>query len=77
MMEFSRGMLFVYRIDRGVVSAYPFLYYSLASVYAFKGEKDRAYENLRILNQREMMPSWMDMDMQRIWDSELKRWTGT
>ncbi len=46
-------------LDRGVVSAYPFLYYSLASVYAFKGEKDRAYENLRILNQREMMPSWM------------------
>jgi TolB-like protein len=35
-----------------------FIYYDLASVYAFKGEKEKAYENLRIFNQRHRMPSW-------------------
>jgi len=34
-------------------------YYDLASVYAFKGEKDKAYENLRIFNQRQVEHSWM------------------
>ncbi len=33
--------------------------YFLASVYAFRGEKDKAYENLRIFNLRQIMPSWM------------------
>ena len=33
-------------------------YYDLAAVYAFRGEKDKAYENLRIVNQRQMMPVW-------------------
>ena len=33
-------------------------YYDLATVYALKGEKDKAYENLRIFNQRQIMPNW-------------------
>jgi len=33
-------------------------YYDLATVYAFRGEKDKAFENLRIFNQRQIMPSW-------------------
>ncbi|MBA7522906.1 hypothetical protein ES705_15026 [subsurface metagenome] len=36
-----------------------YTYYNLAGVYAFRGEKDKAYENLRILNQRQRMPFWM------------------
>jgi len=36
-----------------------FSYYDLAGVYAFRGEKDKAYENLRIFNQRLRMPLWM------------------
>ena len=36
-----------------------FTYYDLAGVYAFRGEKDKAYENLRIFNQRQWMNSWM------------------
>ena len=34
-------------------------YYDLAGVYAFRGEKDKAYENLRIFNQKQRMPFWM------------------
>jgi len=34
-------------------------FYDLAGIYAFKGEKDKAYENLRIYNQRERMQLWM------------------
>jgi len=30
-------------------------YYDLAAVYAFRGEKDKAYENLEIFNQKESM----------------------
>jgi len=41
-------------------------YYDLAAVYAFQGENDKAYENLRIFNQKEMMPlsmvTWIKMD---------------
>ena len=36
-----------------------FTYYDLAAVYAFTGEKDKAYKNLRIFNQMQRMPSWM------------------
>jgi TolB-like protein/Tfp pilus assembly protein PilF len=31
-------------------------YYSLAAIYAFKGERDKAYENLKLMNQRQRMP---------------------
>jgi tetratricopeptide (TPR) repeat protein len=34
-------------------------YYDLAGVYAFKGEKDKAYKNLRIFNQIQRVPLWM------------------
>jgi tetratricopeptide (TPR) repeat protein len=34
-------------------------YYDLAGVYAFKGEKDKAYKNLRIFNQMQKIPLWM------------------
>ena len=36
-----------------------FTYWDLAGVYAFRGEKDKAYKNLRIFNQMQRMPSWM------------------
>ena len=34
-------------------------FYNLAAVYAFLGEKDKAFENLRLINQRSRMPLWM------------------
>jgi tetratricopeptide (TPR) repeat protein len=34
-------------------------YYHLAGTYAFKGERDKAYENLRTFNQRQSMPFHM------------------
>ncbi len=33
-------------------------YYDIAAIYAFRGERDKAYENLKIFNQRQMMPLW-------------------
>jgi len=33
-------------------------YYAFAAIYAFQGEKAKAYENLRLLNQRQRMPQW-------------------
>src|ERR1035437_1262270 len=36
-------------------------YYDLAGVYAFRGEKDKAYKNLRIFNQIQRIPLWMSM----------------
>lgn len=36
-----------------------YTYYDLAGVYAFRGEKDKAYENLRIFNQRQRNALWM------------------
>jgi tetratricopeptide (TPR) repeat protein len=35
------------------------LYYDMAGVYAFRGEKDKAYEHLRIFNQKQRMPFFM------------------
>ena len=34
-------------------------YYNLAAVYAFRGDKDKAYENLRIFNKRPRMSIWI------------------
>jgi len=34
-------------------------YYDLAGVYAFRGEKDKAYQNLRIFNQKKTMSKWI------------------
>jgi len=36
-----------------------YAYYDLAGIYAFRGEKDKAYENLRIFNRKQSMSSWM------------------
>jgi TolB-like protein/Tfp pilus assembly protein PilF len=38
-----------------------YTYYDLAGVYAFRGEKDKAYKNLRIFNQIQRVPFWMTM----------------
>jgi hypothetical protein len=35
------------------------LYKNLAAIYTFQGDKDKAYDNLRIINQRQRMPVWM------------------
>jgi tetratricopeptide (TPR) repeat protein len=37
----------------------PFTNYDLAGVYAFMGDKSKAYENLRIFNNAERFPLWM------------------
>ena len=34
------------------------VYYHLASIYAFKGEKNKGYKNLRIFNQKQKIPLW-------------------
>ncbi len=38
-------------------------YYSLAALHAFLGDKDKAYENLELMNQNEGMPKWMIKDI--------------
>ena len=37
-----------------------YLNYDLAGVYAFLGDREKAYGNLRIFNQRDKMPLWMN-----------------
>ncbi len=34
-------------------------YYDLAAVYAFRGDKNKAIENLRIFNKLQVIPIWM------------------
>jgi tetratricopeptide (TPR) repeat protein len=34
-------------------------YYNLAGLFAFEGDRIKAYENLKIFNRRNMMPLWM------------------
>ena len=34
-------------------------HYDLAGVYAFRGDKDKAYKNLKIFNQKQLIPKWM------------------
>ena len=38
-----------------------YAYYDLAGVFAFLGEKDKAFENLRIFNQKKIIHQWMVM----------------
>jgi hypothetical protein len=38
-------------------------YYDLAAVYAFRGEKDKAYKNLKIYNQSQRITLFMAMTM--------------
>ena len=41
-------------------------YYDLAGVYTFRGEKDKAYENLEIINQKESMYSGIVMMIKNV-----------
>jgi TolB-like protein/Flp pilus assembly protein TadD len=36
-----------------------YTYYDLAGVYAFRGDREKAYENLRIISQIEEVPYWL------------------
>jgi len=47
----------IIELEREFVNKY-WEYFTLAQVYAFKGEKDKAYENLNIFNQRQKMCFW-------------------
>jgi TolB-like protein/Tfp pilus assembly protein PilF len=44
---------------------YYFPYYDLAGVYAFRGENEKAYENLNAFNQIKEVPYWMDVLIKR------------
>ena len=45
--------------EMGRVLGDPFrTFYDLAAVYAFRGQKEKAYENLRIFNKRQMTTFW-------------------
>jgi TolB-like protein len=36
-----------------------YIYYDMAGVYAFMGDKNKAYENLKIFNKKQKIPLWM------------------
>jgi TolB-like protein len=36
-----------------------YTHYDLAGVYAFRGDKDKAYKNLKIFNQKQLIPKWI------------------
>ena len=38
-------------------------YYSIAALHSFLGDKDKAYEYLKLMNQRQRMPLWMIKDI--------------
>jgi len=38
-------------------------FYNLAAMHAFLGDKDKAYDNLRLMNQHERMAKWMIKDL--------------
>ena len=45
--------------DRPYAQQLLYTYYDLAGVYAFRGDKDKAYKNLKIFNQKQRIPIWM------------------
>ena len=45
-------------LQRGYASSY-YVFYDLAGVYAFQKEKEKAYDNLRMFNQKQRIPFWM------------------
>jgi len=60
---FNRGLELyneVLELDRGWTSG---SYYYLAAFYAFRGERDKAYENLRLFNQMQRMPYYVVKDL--------------
>ena len=54
-LQYCMAILNLFRIQ----SSQLWIYYDLAGVYAFQGKREKAYENLRIFNQRDMIPLWM------------------
>jgi len=54
-IEYSLAMINLNRLW----AQYYFPYYDLAGVYAFRGEKESAYENLRAFNELKEVPYWM------------------
>ncbi len=53
-IEYSQGEIELGRQQAGTL----FPYYDIAGVYAFLEEKDKAFENLRIFNQKEKISFW-------------------
>jgi tetratricopeptide (TPR) repeat protein len=53
-LEYSKNEIILKR--RWGQRLYP--YYDIAGVYAFRGDKLKAYENLKLFNQRQRMPIW-------------------
>jgi len=45
------------KLSRGM-SVQLLSYYDIAAGHAFRGERDKAYENLKIFNQKQIMPLW-------------------
>jgi len=62
---FNKGLEFhIEMIELGRHYGHDFhTFYILAAMYAFLGEKDKAYENLRLVNKRQRMPLWMIKDI--------------
>jgi hypothetical protein len=54
-MEYGNNLI---NSDRPYAQLF-YTYYDRAGVYAFRGEKEKAYEDLRIFNQRERQGDWM------------------
>ncbi len=62
---FDEGLRFLnemLELDRHTMADY-ITFYSLAAAHAFLGNKDKAYEYLRLMNQRPRMPKWMVKDL--------------
>jgi hypothetical protein len=54
-MEYSNTAISLDRLEAR--NLWP--YYNLAGLFAFEGDRIKAYENLKIFNRRNMMPLWM------------------
>jgi TolB-like protein/Tfp pilus assembly protein PilF len=54
-VEYSNNMIKYNRPNARLFYAY----HDLAAIYAIRGEKDKAYKNLRIFNQGQRFPFWM------------------
>ena len=50
-------------LDRHYYAWEALTYYSLAAIYAFKGDRDKAYENLKLMNQIQRMPLLFIQDL--------------
>ena len=48
-------------LDRS--NSFFFINYNLAAIHSFLGDKEKAFENLRLFNQRQRMPKYMIKDL--------------